>query len=67
MGATGKFILSGIIGFLGIIALFFAAAAHSGPLYIAGLIFFVGCVLFIMFMINRAFHEGADGEQKSSG
>jgi hypothetical protein len=62
MDTTGKYVLSAVIGLLGIIALFIAAAAHSGPLYLAGLIFFICCFLFIMYMINRAFREGGHSE-----
>jgi hypothetical protein len=68
MGTTGKFVLGGIVGLLGILALFIAAAAHSGPLYVAGLIFFSGCFIFIMYLINRAFHdEGNGGAHSETG
>ncbi len=66
MGPTAKFALGGIIGVIGLLALYMAAAAHSGPMYIAGLIVFVASVLFIMFMVNRAFHDDGSGSKTES-
>ncbi len=55
MGTVGKWILSGVVGLLGLLGLFVAAGAHSGPVYYAGLLLFVVAVGFVMYQIKRAY------------
>lgn len=64
MGTVGKWILSGVVGLLGLLGLFVAEGAHSGPVYYAGLLLFAVAVGFIMYQIRRAYdlqERGAGG------
>ncbi len=53
MGASGRWILGGLIGLFGIIGLFLASRAHDPVMYFVGLLFFVFAVLFDFGLIGR--------------
>ena len=50
----GSFFLGGIVGFLGLAALFGAAEARSGTFYYAGILVFLLAVAYIMRLVKRA-------------
>ncbi len=55
MNPLGSLITGIIAGLVGLIALVFAAKAHAGPMYVAGLIVFAATMLFVFFLIKRWF------------
>lgn len=62
MGAVGKTILSGAVGVLGLIALYFAANATDSGVYYGGLLIFVVAVIFIFYQLKRGLDE-AEGKR----
>lgn len=55
MGTVGRWITSGVMGLLGLIGLFVAAGAQSGPVYYAGLLLFLAAIIYIAYQIKRSY------------
>ena len=54
MGGTGRFILGGIVGALGLLGLIGAAEAEAGSLHYAGLLVFAGAIAYDFKLIKDA-------------
>jgi len=54
---TGNYVLSGVVGIMGLVGLFVAARAGHGMTYYGGLTFFAFAVLFVFLMIKRAYDK----------
>jgi hypothetical protein len=65
MAGIGKWVMGGLVGLLGLLALFLAANAKDGAMYLFGMAVAVFAVLFIFGLIRGAF-ESADGRQPES-
>jgi hypothetical protein len=63
MQGTGKWIAGGLIGLVGVLALFLSAHAHGDGLYYAGLAVFILAVGVLFAMLKRHYDmiEGAEG------
>ena len=65
MADTGKWIVSGLVGLLGVFGLFAAANATDSGFYLFGLLLFGFAVLFVFSQIKSAFDRAeasADGK-----
>ena len=58
MGSSGRWIVGAVVGVLAVLALFMAANARDDGMYVAGLVFFIGAVLFEFRLIARATGDG---------
>ena len=64
MGNIGGWILGGLIGAVGLVALFMAAHADDGLMYYVGLIVFVFAILFNFGLIHRYTKHGGEGSEQ---
>jgi hypothetical protein len=67
MDGVSTFILSGLVGLLGVIGLFVAAESEGAVAYWGGLGFFGFSVLFIMLQIKRAYPHGGNRADLEEG
>ena len=54
MSGTGRFVLGGIVGGLGLLGLFGAAAAEGGPYHYAGFAVFIAALAYDATLIKAA-------------
>jgi hypothetical protein len=62
MDVVGRTIISGVIGILGLIALYFAANAKDGGIYYGGLLIFAMAVGYIFYQVKRGLDEAERGQ-----
>lgn len=68
MNGIAKTVISGLIGLIGLIALFFAAKAQAGGMYYGGLLIFAIAVGYIYWQIKRtmdAYDQSGHGDQNA--
>ncbi len=66
MAGTGKWIVGGLVGLIGVFGLFAAAHAVDPGFYLFGLLLFAFAVLFVFAQIRSAFDQ-AEAETGAGG
>ena len=52
MEGTGKWVVGGLVGILGLLGLFAASNADDDNMYLVGLVFFVASIVFVFGLIG---------------
>jgi predicted membrane channel-forming protein YqfA (hemolysin III family) len=60
---AGRWLLGFVLAVVSLVALFLASRAHGDPMYYAGLVVFVICVLAIWVIIKQAYDHAESGGQ----
>jgi len=64
---TGRWIICGLVGLVGVLGLFLASGAVDGGFYFFGLLLFAFAILFIFANVKNAFDEAEMTEMADGG
>jgi hypothetical protein len=58
---TGRWLLGFVLAVVSLVALFLASRAHGDPMYYAGLVVFLICIVAIWAIIKQAYDQADSG------